>query len=189
MGKASQRKKAARSLTHLVQARLTAVSEKHVCLQCGADAHVLDVAYEVISQAQANQLNREVKQQQTLDDMMRTAQMSSTSDAVYLATLREQHKGPPQEHSRSYRCFSCMTSLLSASTGIPNSGEAVVGRLLSSPPSHAVFVVRNVDDPTRTLLLNTPFQDAPKLLQILRHEAALPQMELTTLEAEKHEME
>ena len=33
MGKASQREKTARSLTHLVQARLTAVREKHVCIR------------------------------------------------------------------------------------------------------------------------------------------------------------
>src|SRR5258708_31142696 len=106
MGKASQKKKNARQLTHVVQARITAVPGKHVCVQCGADASLLDVSYEVISQDQADRIAQEARKQTTADRMLRAVKEPQAGPemavATWQATLREQHHGLPREHYHSY---------------------------------------------------------------------------------------
>lgn len=167
-------------LTHIVQARITTTRGKHVCHLCGKDAYLMDTAYEAFDSRLMNQLYQELKPLSSFDEAWEKARHSAVSEATYRATVLEQQTVGPRAHNRGYTCYNCMTYMLSKGTGKEHSGDVVLTKLMCAPTSHAVFVVRRLDDPERMLLLNAPSQDPDSILAMLKCKDEIPRTKLIT---------
>jgi hypothetical protein len=162
--------KQSNTIAYLVQARITATRELHVCQNCGNDAHFLDTGYEAFTQELANELHAEMRQHSTFAAQWQAAASSPVSQKVYRGTLLEQQNRGPREHISQYRCLSCMAMMLDAATFMPGSGAPVLLELLASPTSHALFLVRLLNQSGRLAVMHAPYQDVDAMLQFLQQQ-------------------
>lgn len=154
----------------IIFARVTQVSDVHVCIQCGKDASLLYVSYENMTPVQTQQAYEEGKRQTTLDGVARAANTSlaEMQAAIYEATIQEQRQGLPQEHSKDYRCYACMSWLISTGTGIPGFGEVAIARLLQNDPGLALFAYRR-EKKKKLEFVYTPFHEIEKAVNKLKN--------------------
>lgn len=172
--------------THVIQARITPTSEKHVC-PCGADAHFCLTSYEVTTQDQADRFYQEVKTHlkhgpMSIHEMMEPARSSTVADEIYDATVQEQHHRGIYEHNWAYECFSCLATLLTQEAGKP-CGEMLLMQLLHHPLVNAIFVARRVSEPTRAILTIARFDTPDRVRAFLEHDDT-PTIDVISLEPE-----
>ena len=146
-------------LTHVILARITPIYDKHVCRSCGADATLLNIGYEPITQSHANAFYDEIKKTSDLATMKKLAQSSSLADTIQELTRKEQEKGPPCEHSTLYYCTKCLAHIIFLMTNKKGTGEVFLHILLSSSPTHALFVAYDIRRDC-TLLIHSITKDA-----------------------------
>lgn len=151
-------------ISHLIQGRVTAVPEKHVCFICGSNAYFLYINYEVITQ----------KQVQALQDtkfvhpsgIVSYAHKSQVSIDAYQKTLREQEGGLPQEHYRTYQCLSCLNKQIALLLGGSQGTNYLWLQLMRAPFSSAVWILQEIAT-HRNRIVCAAVQDVKVMAEII----------------------
>jgi hypothetical protein len=153
-------------MDYVILARITPTRDKHVCRSCGADATLLNIGYEPITQDHADTFYTEIKKASDFATMKKLAHSSSLANTIQGLTRMEQEKGAPCEHSTLYYCAPCLSHVIFLMTSKKGAGEAFLSLLFTSPPTHALFVTYSIIQDC-TLLIHSITQDASLVHKML----------------------
>lgn len=150
---------------HIIQACITVVDNKHACIVCGNDAYLCITGYEVITEDDEDSLSMWFKQFKSREEAVAMADKAPTTTTIYKATIEEQRRIGPVEHTKDYYCFPCASTLIDMMMGKPT--QALTA-LMGYPRNYALWVVHHLIENT-PVIFNGSSHEPQIVLQALKY--------------------